>query len=226
MSNYTVKELKQQLRSRNLPVTGLKADLINRLQTNSSYQSYTNSSYTKGSKENKLWDSTVYELKTQLRDRNLPVTGIKADLINRLQADTPYQSHMMQTKDTERNRITAYEKPMMDMWFTDIETVAHAVDSINIATTITDVNKIPNYRFEDTKTAGTAKITNAAARNSTDMNLIRFKDTNMTADATKATNATAGKSRDPLDRYRLKFWHDIVKLQCKARILIATDTKR
>ncbi|XP_018346649.1 PREDICTED: uncharacterized protein LOC108751125 isoform X2 [Trachymyrmex septentrionalis] len=185
MNNFTVEELKQQLRSRNLPVTGLKADLINRLQTNSSYQSYTNSSYTKISKESKLWDCTVHQLQTQLRARNLPVTGIKADLINRLQADTPYQSHV-QTMNTERNRITACEKPTMDdEWFTHTKLVAHAADSTT--ETITDVSKI---RSEDTKTADAAKVTNAA-RNSTDMNLIRFENTNTTAGATKATNATA-----------------------------------
>ena len=51
---------------------------------------------------------TVKELKQQLRTRNLPITGLKADLINRLQEDMLYQFHM-QTKDTERNSIT--EKP-------------------------------------------------------------------------------------------------------------------
>ncbi|XP_018304045.1 mucin-21 isoform X2 [Mycetomoellerius zeteki] len=200
MSNFTVKELKQQLKSRNLPVTGLKADLINRLQINSSYQSYTNSSYTRGSKKSELWDFTVLELKEQLRARNLPVTGIKADLINRLQANVPYQSQtsglrvtlhrQLQTMGTDSNCIiTAYEKPTIDGKFTHTKTVAHTTNSTNFATrTFTDVNKI---RFEDTKIVGAAKVTNAAARNSTDINLIRFEDTNVTAGATKATNATA-----------------------------------
>ncbi|XP_018364630.1 PREDICTED: uncharacterized protein LOC108762224 [Trachymyrmex cornetzi] len=211
MSNFTVKELKQQLRSRNLPVTGLKADLINRLQTNSSYQSYTNSSYTRGSKESELKDSTVYELKTQLKAKDLPVTGTKADLINRLQADTPYQSYTnfgikadlikrlqihtpyqshVQTMDTERNRITSYEKPTMDgKWFTHTKTVVHAADLTNVATkTYSNLNKI---RFEDTKTADAAKVTNATARNSMDRNLIRFEDTKMTASVTEGTNTTA-----------------------------------
>ncbi|KYN18707.1 hypothetical protein ALC57_09001 [Trachymyrmex cornetzi] len=116
-------------------------------------------------------------------------SGIKADLIKRLQIHTPYQSHV-QTMDTERNRITSYEKPTMDgKWFTHTKTVVHAADLTNVATkTYSNLNKI---RFEDTKTADAAKVTNATARNSMDRNLIRFEDTKMTASVTEGTNTTA-----------------------------------
>ena len=63
LSAFTVPQLKEKLRSANLPVSGRKAELIARLG---------------------LSAFTVPQLKEKLRSANLPVSGRKAELIARL----------------------------------------------------------------------------------------------------------------------------------------------
>lgn len=69
----TVAQLKQLLLDRNLPITGIKNILINRLL-----------SLQHGSKYDRL---KVGELKDLLKHRNLSVIGHKAELISRLERD-------------------------------------------------------------------------------------------------------------------------------------------
>lgn len=72
---WTVRELRDELRARNLSTSGSQADLAARLTD----------------ADREPADLTVAELKDELRDRDQPTSGTKDELVERLEAadDTP-----------------------------------------------------------------------------------------------------------------------------------------
>ena len=95
----TVPNLKAALKEQGLPVSGKKAELIERLKENSEDETIdpieeegTSEEETK-SKETETTDvdyetMTVPNLKAALKEQGLPISGKKAELIERLKGDS------------------------------------------------------------------------------------------------------------------------------------------
>ena len=86
LTKLKIPELKERLKAANLPVSGRKADLIERLQNMAGDHMLTENHGKADNKsdDGKLEEFTVAELKDRLRAANLPVSGRKAELIERL----------------------------------------------------------------------------------------------------------------------------------------------
>jgi len=97
----TLKELKDELRDKDLKISGKKSELIKRLQNptendrsgrrtskKKSQKKSTKKSQKKSQK--KFEEMTIVELKAELRKKNLKVSGTKADLIDRLSGKNLY----------------------------------------------------------------------------------------------------------------------------------------
>ena len=82
LSGLTIPQLKERLREVGLPVTGAKAELIERLAD--APAAGTPEAVAAG-----LSGLTIPQLKERLREVGLPVTGAKAELIERLVVDAP-----------------------------------------------------------------------------------------------------------------------------------------
>lgn len=105
LSNLTVAQLKSKLKTHGLSVSGKKADLIFRLaeaqnnndkvESKSATSSNANAPKTgvpleEGKSVEQNWSNlTVAELKVELKNLGLPVTGKKAELVSRLAASQP-----------------------------------------------------------------------------------------------------------------------------------------
>lgn len=87
ISTYTCKQLKVELRKRNLRVSGKKAELVTRLQNAMSQDNNINSSAPSRASSASAPSIDTYtckQLKIELRKRKLRVSGKKAELVDRL----------------------------------------------------------------------------------------------------------------------------------------------
>eukprot|EP00931_Biecheleriopsis_adriatica_P076591 TRINITY_DN50284_c0_g1_i1.p1 TRINITY_DN50284_c0_g1~~TRINITY_DN50284_c0_g1_i1.p1 ORF type:complete len:220 (-),score=60.32 TRINITY_DN50284_c0_g1_i1:221-835(-) len=113
LSSYTVVQLKERLKERSLTVSGNKAQLIERLQAAILAESAEESEEDEDAEDAEdaaedeyceidfdLESCTVSALKGHLRERGLPVSGKKADLIERL------RSYEGKTQDAEEDEPT------------------------------------------------------------------------------------------------------------------------
>eukprot|EP00929_Paragymnodinium_shiwhaense_P052839 TRINITY_DN26460_c0_g1_i1.p1 TRINITY_DN26460_c0_g1~~TRINITY_DN26460_c0_g1_i1.p1 ORF type:complete len:984 (+),score=206.29 TRINITY_DN26460_c0_g1_i1:233-3184(+) len=88
LSDLTIPELKERLRALGLPLGGNKAVLVERLQDAGGEAGEQRSSATGDDREADFAGLTIPVLKERLRERGLPMTGKKADLVARLKAAT------------------------------------------------------------------------------------------------------------------------------------------
>jgi large subunit ribosomal protein L24 len=88
-SNMTVPELKNSLKEKGLPISGKKSELIERLKGDfdDSEDSETEET-TEVDEKIDYSNMTVPELKSVLKEKGLPISGKKSELIERLQGDS------------------------------------------------------------------------------------------------------------------------------------------
>ena len=110
----TVVQLKAELKKQGKPVSGKKADLIKRLQSDNEPSQQPSPPQKSKTDYSKM---TVVQLKAELKKQGKPVSGKKADLIKRLQRDTPSskspekkESPKKEQGKTSKSDRTAYQK--------------------------------------------------------------------------------------------------------------------
>jgi len=93
LESCTVSALKGHLRARGLPVSGKKAELVERLREVTQEEG--------PCEEDDLEGCSVPQLKDRLKERGLPVSGRKAELIERLKTGTPKDAGVTAPKSSK-----------------------------------------------------------------------------------------------------------------------------